>query len=307
MNKHFIQLADYTVGELEYLLSQTLALKKLYKAGGRDACLSGKVMAMIFEKPSSRTRLSFETAMAQLGGSTIYLRHEDIGGLGMREPIKDLARVLGGMVDIVVARTFKHDAVVELARYATIPVVNALTDQSHPCQAMADMLTIQENFGGPAGKKVAYIGDGNNVAWSLAVACKKLGVHFVIASPDAYRIPREQLQKLAAMPGTGTFGECRDPREAAVKADVLYTDTWTSMGQEAEREKRTRDFAGYQITMELLRWAGPQAKAMHCLPAYRGLEITDEVMESERSVIFEQAENRLHFQRALIRHLLTQK
>jgi len=302
--KHFLQLADHSSDELTILLEQASELKALYLAGGRDACLSGKVMAVIFEKPSSRTRLSFEAAMAQLGGSTIYLSNADIGGFGKREPVKDLARVLNGTADIVVVRTFAHESVVELAQYAAVPVVNALTDAAHPCQAMADVLTIKEQFGTLHGRKVAYIGDGNNVAWSLAVACVKLGLDLTIASPAKYALPQDSVTQLAGMEGAGSFSASDDPHRAVENADIVYTDTWTSMGQEAEKEQRISDFAGYQVDMPLVEAAAPNAKVMHCLPAYRGLEITDEVIESQRSIVFAQAENRLHFQRALLRYLL---
>ena len=261
-------------------------------------------MAMVFEKPSSRTRLSFQVGMTQLGGASIYLRPEDIGGLGKREPIKDLARVLNGYVDVIVARTFSHGAVVELAGYSQVPVINALTDTFHPCQAMADMLTIREHLGLLQGLKLAFIGDGNNVAVSLAMACKRFGLHFAIATPAKYALPEETVAQLHNAAGPGTIFCTTDPAEAVRQANVVYTDTWVSMGQEAEKAQRVRDFAGYQVNAELMAKAGADAKIMHCLPAYRDLEITDQAIESPQSVVFDQAENRLHFQRALLKYLV---
>jgi len=307
--KDFIVLEDCSVAELTELLTLSSELKARDARGEADTSLRGRTMAMIFEKPSSRTRMSFQVAMGKLGGDTIYNRPEDIGGLlGKREPIKDIARVMNGYVDVIVARTFSHDAVCELAEYADVPVINALTDKAHPCQAMADMLTIQEQSGDLAGKTLTYIGDGNNVANSLAVACVRLGMTFHIAAPKGYELSADLIDRLSK-PGAGT-GSIRcftNPSDAAKGADVLYTDTWVSMGQEDEKEKRIRDFSGYQINSELMRHANPGAKVMHCLPAYRGLEITDEMIESPQSIIFQEAENRLHFQRALLKYLVAGK
>ena len=303
MVRHFLEIKDYTSEELQKLLAQSAALKKLYKEGGRDMCLAGKTMVMIFEKPSARTRMSFEVLMTQLGGAAMYIRQEDIGGLGKREPIKDLTRVLNGYVDVIVARTFAHESVLELARYATIPVINALTDFSHPCQAMADMLTIQEHCGGLEGRKLVYVGDGNNVAWSLAMASVRLGVEMVIAAPAKYALPANLVKQLEAEGGPGRVTHTNDPQAAVKGADVIYTDTWTSMGQEEEKQQRIKDFADFAINGALMKMAGGQAKVMHCLPAYRGLELTEEVIESEQSIVFDQAENRLHFQRALVKYL----
>jgi len=303
MVKHFIEIEDYSIEDLQLLLTMSAELKELYRSGGRDTPLAGKTMAMVFEKPSSRTRISFQVGMAQLGGSAIYLRPEDIGGLGKREPISDLTRVLNGYVDVIVARTFQHDSVLELAQYATVPVINALTDRAHPCQAMADVLTIREQYGNLDGVKLAYIGDGNNVARSLAFACKKLGLNFVIASPKGYELNGDIMDKLQDQ-GPGTVTCLTDPREVVQDADVIYTDTWISMGQEDEKEKRIQDFQGFQVNRELLHATGRDTKVMHCLPAYRGLEISDDVIESPNSIVFDQAENRLHFQRALLKYLV---
>ncbi len=304
MVKHFLSIADCTTEEIKQLLEESASMKKFYLEGNMDNCLAGKTMAMLFEKPSSRTRISFQVAMNQLGGSSIYIRPSDIGGLGKREPIKDLTRVLNGYVNVIVARTFSHDSVLELARYATVPVINALTDLSHPCQAMADVLTIQEHFGRLEGIKVAFVGDGNNVACSLALVCLRLGMKFSIASPEGYSLPEGFVAQLGVVAGSDNLICTQSPREAVQDADVIYTDTWTSMGQEQEKEQRIKDFSGYQVDKVLVEATGKDTKVMHCLPAYRGLEITDEVIESSQSIIFDQAENRLHFQRALVKHLL---
>ncbi len=304
MIKHFLELADYSSAELRELLDMAAAQKKLYKEGGRDLCLSGKTMVMLFEKPSSRTRVSFEVGMTQLGGSAVYLRPEDIGGLGQREPISDLTRVLNGYVDLIVARTFEHSSVIELAHYAKMPVINALTEKCHPCQAMADMLTIREHFGRLEGLKLAFIGDGNNMAYSLAAACMRLGLAFSIAAPAAYALPKESVEFLKKLGDGSNLITTQSPAEAAQDADIVYTDTWTSMGQEEEKHQRMANFKGYQINDELLKVAAAGAKVMHCLPAYRGLEITNEVMEGPQSIVFDQAENRLHFQRFLMKYLL---
>ena len=304
MIKHFLSIEDYTSDELRLLLDQTVQLKQLYRDGGRDLCMAGKTMVMLFEKPSSRTRISFQVGATQLGGSVIYIKPEDIGGLGRREPISDLTRVLNGYVDVIMARTFSHQSVLELARYATVPVINALTDMAHPCQAMADMLTIREYLGKLEGVTLAYIGDGNNVAISLALACARLGLNFVIACPNNYSLPDEFLARMKSQIETGQLSVFSDPFEAVKNADVVYTDTWVSMGQEDEKKQRVNDFKDYQVNRELMKAAGENARVMHCLPAYRGLEITDEVIESPQSIIFDQAENRLHFQRALLKYLL---
>lgn len=258
---------------------------------------------MLFEKPSLRTRISFHVAMTDLGGSAIYVKPEDIGGIGKREPVKDMARVLSRYVDGIMARTFEHGTVTELAKYATVPVINALTDWSHPCQAMGDMLTIQEYCRRFEGVKLAYIGDGNNVARSLSFACGKLGMKMVIATPPGYELDAETIDK-ANQTSAGSVTQTNDPRAAVDGADIIYTDTWISMGQENEKQKRCADFEGFQVNADLVKLA-PDAKIMHCLPAHRGLEITDEVAESANSIIFDQSENRLHFQRALLKKLMS--
>ncbi|MBE0536791.1 MAG: ornithine carbamoyltransferase [Phycisphaerae bacterium] len=301
--QHFLALNELSSDQLHELLDLSAELKNLYAGGGRDLCLAGKTLAMLFEKTSLRTRVSFHVAMVDLGGDAIYLKPEDIGIIGKREPARDMARVFSRYVHGIMARTFAHDTIVELARFASVPVINALSDWSHPCQAMADMLTIREHCGPLEGLKLTFIGDGNNVARSLAFACAKFGLKYACATPPGYELDAATIDQANAItPGTAV--QTHDPVAAVNGADVIYTDTWVSMGQEEEKEKRVRDFEGFQVNADLLKAAPTKAKIMHCLPAYRGLEITDEVAESPNSVIFDQAENRLHFQRALLKKLL---
>jgi len=302
--KDFLSVSSCTSEDLLELLDLSDTLKKYYKKGNRDLCLAGKSLVMLFEKPSLRTRMSFQIAMAQLGGNPIYVKPEDIGGIGKREPLKDMARVLDRYADGIMARTFAHQTVIDLANFAEIPVINALTDWSHPCQAMADIMTIREHFGRQLkGIKIAYIGDGNNVARSLAFGCAKLGMKIVIASPKGYELDAESIDRTNKI-AAGTTVQISSPQEAVKNADVIYTDTWVSMGQEDEKQKRISDFQGFAVDAKLLSLA-PKAKIMHCLPAYRGYEITDEAMESANSIVFDEAENRLHFQRALLKNLLS--
>jgi ornithine carbamoyltransferase len=302
--KDFLSIVDCPAEMLNDLLRLSAELKNLYKAGGSDSCLAGKTLAMLFEKPSLRTRISFEVAMTDLGGHAIYVKPEDIGGIGKREPVKDIARVLSRYVHGIMARTFEHSTVTDLARYATVPVINALTDWSHPCQAMADVLTIQEHCKKIEGVKIAFVGDGNNVARSLAFACAKLGMTMAIASPAGYELDAETIQKANQL-SAGSVRQTNDPGAAVRQADVIYTDTWVSMGQEHEKQKRQADFAGFQVNGDLVKSAPSGVKIMHCLPAYRGCEITDQVAESPDSIMFDQAENRLHFQRALLKKLMS--
>jgi ornithine carbamoyltransferase len=299
----FLAISDCSVPELHELLEESRTLKEFYKSGRRDPCLAGKTLAMLFEKPSLRTRLSFQVAMTDLGGHPIYVKPEDIGGIGKREPVKDIARVLSRYVQGIMARTFEHQTVLDLAEYADVPVINALTDWSHPCQAMADVLTIREHCGRIEGIKIAFIGDGNNVARSLAFAAGKLRMKLVVAAPHGYELDQATIDKANGFT-PGCTAQTNDPRAAVVDADVIYTDTWVSMGQESEKEKRVRDFAGFAVDARLVAAAPQNVKIMHCLPAYRGYEITDEVAESANSIMFDQAENRLHFQRALLKKLM---
>jgi ornithine carbamoyltransferase len=301
--RDFLSISDCTVELLKELLRISARLKSLYSVGGNDLCLSGKTLAMLFEKPSLRTRISFQVAMTDLGGSAIYVKPEDIGGIGKREPVKDMARTLSRYVNGIMARTFEHKTITEFAEYATVPVINALTDWLHPCQAMADILTIQEHYEDIEGVKIAFIGDGNNVARSLAFACAKLDMKMVVASPAGYELDAETIEK-ANQISADSVRQTNDPGAAVLDADIIYTDTWVSMGQEEEKQKRRADFAGFQVNAELVKSAPANVKIMHCLPAYRGFEITDEVVESPNSIMFDQAENRLHFQRALLKKLL---
>ena len=302
--KDFIEIADFSPDQLRELLDRAIADKRRFLADELPAACPRKVLALIFEKPSLRTRVSFESAIIQLGGSAIYLTDKDIG-LGKREPVADVARVLGRMCDAIAARTFSHESVVELAGCAAIPVINALTDFSHPCQAMADLMTFLELRGDPAGATVAFVGDGNNVARSLAVLCAKLGANFVLACPAGYELEAEFVRKVESV-RPGSFRLTHEPRQAVADAAVVYTDTWVSMGQEDDRPRRLRDFEGFQINEALLAAAPKGTLVMHCLPAYRGLEITDAVMAAHAETIFAQAANRLHFQRALVNVLVAE-
>jgi ornithine carbamoyltransferase len=302
--RHFIALADWTPPELRNLLDVARRLKREHGQTGRnDPLLAGRTLAMIFEKPSLRTRVSFTVAMTHLGGNAMLLRQEEVG-LGVREPVRDVARVLSGMCDGIMARTFEHDTVIELARWATVPVINGLTDLTHPCQAMADLMTIEEHFGGLEGRTIAFIGDGNNVARSLAIACGRFEMRFILAAPPSYRLPDADADRIMSQVPQMDFMVADDPMEAVREADVIYTDTWVSMGQEAEKAQRLHDFAAHQVNQQLMKVAPGHAIVLHCLPAYRGYEITDEVFESTRSRIFQQSQNRLHFQKALLAVLM---
>ncbi|HEX4792897.1 MAG TPA: ornithine carbamoyltransferase [Humisphaera sp.] len=301
---HFTAVSDCSPDELRHLLDVSRRLKEQLKQTGRnDPLMAGKTLAMIFEKPSLRTRVSFAVAMTQLGGNGLLLRDEEVG-LGKREPVEDVARVLSGMVDGIMARTFEHEKITGLAKWSTVPVINGLTDFSHPCQAMADLMTVEEHFGNLAGRTMVFIGDGNNVVRSLAIACGKFQMRFVLSSPVNYELPQEDIDRIQAQVPDLQFELIRDPVRAVQHADVVYTDTWVSMGQEAEKAQRMKDFAGYQIDEKLLSAAPKQAIVLHCLPAYRGLEISAAVMESPKSLIFPEAENRLHFQKGLIAVLM---
>jgi ornithine carbamoyltransferase len=302
--KHFISIADCTSDELRHMMDVSRRLKKEHRETGRNGpLLAGKTLALIFEKPSLRTRVSFTVAMNHLGGAAMMLRNEEVG-LEVREPVRDVARVLSGMCDGIMARTFEHHKVVDLAKYATVPVINGLTDYSHPCQAMADLMTVEEHFGNLGGRTLAFIGDGNNVARSLATACGRFGMRFVIATPAAYRLNDDDVDRVMAQVPDLDFVVTDDPREAVREADVVYTDTWVSMGQEAEKQQRLKDFAGFCIDEKLMAAAPKHAVVLHCLPAYRGLEISEGVIESGRSLVFQEAENRLHFQKGLLAVLM---
>jgi ornithine carbamoyltransferase len=303
--KDFLAVSDYTSEELQSILDTAVELKTEWKKNGNQPIFKGKVLAMIFQKPSLRTRVSFDMAMRHLGGDALYLSPAEIG-LGKRESIADVARVISGYVDVIMARVFDHDHVLELAKWADIPVVNGLSDYNHPCQAAADALTIQENFGNLKGLKVTYIGDGNNVAVSLMHICAKLGADFTIAHPEGYGIESKAVKvgKEIAEASGSSIREMRDPAEAVKNAQVIYTDTWVSMGQDEETAKRNEVFPPYQVNQSLLGGADKDVIVLHCLPAHRGEEITDEVADGPNSRLFPQAHNRLHAQKAILVKLL---
>lgn len=305
MHKDFLDIIDYSPKEIQDLLDLAIRLKAEYKAGGNEPVLKGKVLAMIFQKPSLRTRVSFDMGMRHLGGDALYLSPNEIG-LGKRESIADIARVLEGMVHGIMARVFEHDHVLQLAHWANIPVINGLSDYSHPCQAMADMLTIYEEFGKFEGINITYVGDGNNVAVSLMQIAAKLGANFTIANPEGYDMPQDAIDTVLpiAKASGSKLAFLRDAQEAVRNAQVIYTDTWTSMGQEEESAKRERVFPPYQVNNALLTMAAPEAIVLHCLPAHRGQEITDEVADGPQSRLFPEAHNRLHAQKAVLYTLL---
>jgi len=303
--KDFLAIADHSSRELQELLDLAVQLKEEYQHGGNPPLFQGKVLAMVFQKPSLRTRVSFDMAMRHMGGDALYLSPAEIG-LGQREAIADVARVISGYVHIVMARVFAHHHVVELANWASVPVINGLSDYNHPCQALADALTIQEKFGRLKGLNVTYVGDGNNVAVSLMHICARLGANFTIASPAGYDLPPAAValgQQMARASGS-TITQTRDPHAAVKNAHVIYTDTWTSMGQEEEAQQRAQVFPPYQVNATLVAEADPEVIVMHCLPAHRGQEITDEVADGPHSVLFPQAHNRLHAQKAILARLL---
>ena len=297
MKRDFLTLDALTRAELDEILHLSATLKRELKAGRRQPLLAGKTLAMIFEKPSLRTRVTFEVGMTQLGGSAVYLTTTDFR-LGERESVADIARNLERWVDVIMARTFSHATVTELATTARVPVINGLTDLRHPCQVLSDCFTLIEHRGRLEGLRVAWIGDGNNVANSWIAAAMRFGFTFAIACPKGYE-PDPALVAAARQVGADIV-VTTDVAEAAAGADVLYTDTWTSMGQEAEAVARRAVFAPYQINAAALRRAKPDAVVMHCLPAHRGEEITDEVMDGPHSIVFDQAENRLHVQKGVL-------
>jgi len=297
--RHFLTIIDHDPDTLRHLLVEAARLKAEAARGQFADTLRHKIVGLVFEKPSLRTRVSFEAGVAQLGGTSLFQAGGEVG-LGVRETVPDFARTMSQFVSGIVLRVFKHATVEQVARWGTVPVINGLSDTSHPCQAMADVLTLQETAGDVAGKTIAFIGDGNNVARSLAVLCGKLGVTFVLARPDGYGFPAEFAKNYTARVAPRLPEETTDPAAAVKAADVIYTDVWTSMGQEAEREDRLRVFAPYQVNAALLKKAPKHAKVLHCLPAHRGEEITDDVMEGPASAVFQQAGNRMHAQKAIL-------
>ena len=305
MKKDLLAITDLTPKEIETILKRSAVLKKLQKQGKGHQTLKGKSLGMIFEKSSTRTRVSFEVGMFQLGGQALFLSPNDLQ-IGRGEPIADTARTLSRYLDGILIRTFAQATVEELARAASIPVINGLTDLHHPCQALADLLTIQEKKKKLKGLTLAYIGDGNNVANSLIQACVKVGMHFAIACPRGYELDAAIL-RTAKAEGRNTGASVivtDDPSRAVRNADVVYTDVWASMGQEAEQAKRLKAFRGYQVDDKLVKAARRGTIVMHCLPAHRGEEITAAVIDGPQSVIFDQAENRLHVQKAVLDMLL---
>jgi len=301
----FISLNDLTTQEIVDILDLADKLKKDNKKGRKHHILKGQTLGMIFTKSSTRTRVSFEVGTYQLGGTALFLSSNDIQ-LGRGEPISDTAQVLSRFLDGIMIRTFKHSDVLELAEYASIPVINGLTDDEHPCQVLADLQTIREHKGGLKGLKLAYIGDGNNMAHSLLHGCAKTGIDIAVASPEGYTCGEKFIAeaKAAAAESGSSVIMTTDPVEAITDADVVYSDTWASMGQEAEKEIRAKIFAPYTIDKNLFANAKKDAIFMHCLPAYRGYEVTEDVIDGPNSVIFDEAENRLHAQKAVMVKLM---
>lgn len=304
--KHLLKISDLTVDEFENLLALAEKLKNQYKKGTGQKPLAGKTLGMIFAKSSTRTRISFEVGMQQLGGYPLFLNSSDIQ-LGRGETIYDTANVLSRYLDGIMIRTFKQSDVEDLAKYGSIPVINGLTDDHHPCQALADLLTVYEYKGGLKGLKLAFVGDGNNVAHSLAEACAKAGMHFSVATPKGYEC-RQDIIDGAVRQAKATSGKItvtHDPEQAISNADAVYTDTWVSMGQEQEKEERIKIFMPYQVNKKLFSHAKEDAIFLHCLPAYRGLEMTEDIIDSPFSAVFDEAENRLHAQKAVLATLMS--
>jgi ornithine carbamoyltransferase len=300
--KHLISIADLSIEETNQLINSAIESKKKKAA----PVLAGKTLALLFEKPSLRTRVSFEIAVNDLGGNALYLSPSEVG-LGKREPVADVARVLGRYVHGIIARTFTHQTIELLAQYSGVNVINALSDYEHPCQALADIMTIKEKKGTLKGLKLTYIGDGNNVANSLLLAACQTGINFTIASPEGYTIDKNLVtiaREIASKTGSA-ITLLSDPEKAAADSDIIYTDVWTSMGQETESHKRRIAFTGYQITAKILDLCRKDAIFMHPLPAHYGEEVAEGITNDKRSVVFDQAENRLHAQRALLAELYT--
>lgn len=302
MHKDFISIADYSRSEIEELFEITRDLKEKTKRGKEHHICKGQTMSMIFAKPSARTRISFETGIYQLGGYALYLAPTDIG-IGAREAVKDIAQVISRYNDVIMARLFSHDHMLEMAQYATVPVINGLTDYNHPCQIMADIYTVLEHRKNLDNLKVTYIGDGNNIANSWINLAAKLPMHLIICSPSGYE-PDEKTLAYARHEGISQIEVITDPKEAVNESDVVYTDVWASMGLESEAAERKKIFQPYQLNSELMNYARKDALVMHCLPAHRGDEITDEVIDGPQSIVFDEAENRMHVQKAIIAKLL---
>lgn len=303
--KHLLSLHDWSAAEIHEALALAAKLKKELKEGVPHPILKGKTLGMIFSKSSTRTRVSFEVGMYQLGGNALFLSANDIQ-LGRGESIYDTAKVLSRFLDGIMIRTFRQEDVEDLAKYGSIPIINGLTDLLHPCQILADLLTIQEHRGSLAGKKLAYVGDGNNVAHSLLYGCAKVGMEIAVATPAAYSCD-ETVVKQAIADAEANGGKVvitNDPVEAVKGAEAIYTDTWVSMGQEDQKAEKIKSFAPYQVNEELFSHAHPDAVFLHCLPAYRGMEVTEEIIDGPHSVVFDEAENRLHAQKAVMAMLM---
>jgi ornithine carbamoyltransferase len=300
--RHLISLFDLSAAEIERIFAITTDLKSKYAQGLREPLLPGRVVALIFEKPSLRTRVSFEAGISHLGGNCLFLG--DDSGFGSREAMPDFARVLSQFVDAIVIRAKKHETVTKFARYSQCPIINGLTDYTHPCQGLADLFTLRERWGQLAGRTLAYIGDANNVARSLAIACGKLGVRLTMATPPNYGFDAAFLARLKREVPKADLVTSHDPVAAARGASAVYTDVWMSMGQEAEADVRRRDFAPYQVNAALMGEALPDASFLHCLPAHRGEEVTDDVIDGPQSAVVDQAANRMHVQKAILLWLL---
>jgi ornithine carbamoyltransferase len=302
--RHFLDLLDLTSDEIGFLLEETARLKAAHERGQATPTLLGRVIGLVFEKPSLRTRVSFQAAIAQLGGASIFMSGNEVG-LGSRESVPDFARAISQYVDAVVLRTFSHETVEAFATHAACPVVNGLSNYYHPCQALADLFTVREVFGTVAGRTLVFVGDGNNVARSVAICCGKLGARFILAAPEGYGFDEPFLQIYRRHVPQGELLQNGKPDHAVAQADIVYTDVWISMGQETEREQRLQEFAEFQVNEALLARAPAHARLMHCLPAHRGEEVTSEALDGQRSIVFQQAGNRLHAQKALLQWLLS--
>ena len=302
--RHLLTLFDVTADEAAEIFDLAKRMKSGLQVGRRPTMYPGRVLGMLFSKPSLRTRVSFEAGMAQLGGTAVYLGQDT--GWGQRESAADFSKVLSQYVDLVVCRTGAHAIIQELARFSDSPVINGLTDLAHPCQALADLLTWDELKGSPRGKTLAFVGDGNNVAFSLAIACSIFGARFVLSSPKGYDLDPDFLSQLKSAYPDSQVEQIRNPTEAVKEADAVYTDVWASMGQEAETAQRKKDFADYQVNMALMNSAPDDAIFLHCLPAHRGDEVTDDVIDGPQSAVIQQAANRMHVQKAIMVFLMQQ-
>jgi ornithine carbamoyltransferase len=301
MKKDLLSILDLSAADLEVLISEAVNLKMLRKAGRPHEFLKGKALAMIFEKASTRTRISFETGMYELGGHALFLNPNDLQ-IGRGEEIRDTARVMSRYVAGIMIRAYHHELIEEFARCSEVPVINGLSDREHPCQIIADLMTIREHFGTLSGLRVAWIGDGNNVCNSLVLASGLAGYELTVASPHRFQPPADVVDRARAAGGEVTL--IRNPGDAVTDVDVVVTDTWVSMGEEGEKAERLKAFSGYTVTGALMRKADPEAIFLHCLPAHRGQEVADEVIEGPQSLVFDEAENRLHAQKALLVKLL---